>query len=133
MRLPDCPDKPVAQASQTDYPILWNGIASAKTVVLPSPEERKDMKAHRRKRPLVRAFADEPDPDMLASAAGAVEYVGSPEHKTYPSFAGRPRPRFTGSLCDPAFKNMQTTLTEWLRQAIANGQVSTHVKQSVYI
>ncbi|MGH3871921.1 MAG: hypothetical protein ACRDSR_10480 [Pseudonocardiaceae bacterium] len=48
-------------------------------------------------------------------------YVGSGEHKTYPSFAGPPHPRADASKCDPRLAD-QDELTRWLRQAIRCGR-----------
>lgn len=67
------------------------------------------------------ALADPPtdcDVDELASRA---TYVGSAEHKTYPSFAGPPKRRADASKCDPSFQHAET-LTEWLRDAIVRRQ-----------
>lgn len=55
------------------------------------------MRATKRRRPLPRAVTDDPGSvsDRHAMAA-QVTYVGSPEHKDTPSFAGnppKPRPR----------------------------------------
>lgn len=49
--------------------------------------------------------------------AERVRYVGSPEHKDFPSFAGHPRPRADASLC-PRSINDQEMVTGWLRSAI---------------
>jgi hypothetical protein len=51
-------------------------------------------------------------------------YVGRPEHKDAPSFAGQPRPRADASICDEAFADKQIELTRWLRRAIREGSVS---------
>jgi hypothetical protein len=59
----------------------------------------------------------------LARIARRVSYVGSPEHKDHPSFAGRPRPRADASLCDPALAHRLPDLTRWLRAAIRKGNV----------
>lgn len=58
----------------------------------------------------------------LAELATTVTYVGSPEHKAYPSFAGAPRPRADATLCDPAFKDPKP-LTTWLADGIRAGQI----------
>jgi hypothetical protein len=65
-----------------------------------------------------------PDPERLNSAAARAHYVGSPEHKRHPSFAGPPAPRATATLCDPQFAQQQTLLTDWVQDAIRRGQVS---------
>jgi len=54
--------------------------------------------------------------------AGRVSYVGSGEHKTYPSFAGPPRPRADASKCDPRLGD-QAKLTGWLSRAVSAGHV----------
>jgi len=54
------------------------------------------------------------DIETLASRA---QYIGSPAHKTYPSFAGTPRPRGVASKCDWSLGD-QDELTGWLREAI---------------
>lgn len=53
-------------------------------------------------------------------------YVGSPEHKDTPSFAGNPRPRADASICDRSLARKQTQITRWLRGAIRTGNVSAH-------
>lgn len=50
--------------------------------------------------------------------ARAVSYVGSPEHKDTPSFAGHPRPRADASICDRALALDRIAVEEWLRRAI---------------
>ncbi len=50
--------------------------------------------------------------------------MGSPEHKTYPSFAGPPQPRADASKCDSKLAD-QTELTTWLREAMGAGNVGT--------
>jgi hypothetical protein len=64
----------------------------------------------------------------LAATARRAAYVGSPEHKDSPSFAGQPRPRADASICDPAFADRQIELTRWLRNAIRDGRVSEFVE-----
>lgn len=64
-----------------------------------------------------RQFASErPKPDLEALAA-SVEYVGSIEHKNYPSFAGPPRLRADASPCDPELGD-ERELTSWIQDAI---------------
>lgn len=65
-----------------------------------------------------------PDP----SVAELVKYVGSPEHKRAPSFAGAPRPRADATICDPTFNGRQDELTEWLKIAIRKGAVGAPVE-----
>lgn len=59
---------------------------------------------------------------MLASR---VRYVGSAEHKTYPSPAGKaPRLRADATKCDPKLHGDFEALTEWLREGVTKGQVA---------
>jgi hypothetical protein len=58
----------------------------------------------------------------LVELAQRVSYVGSGEHKSFPSFAGQPRLRADASKCDPTFTDAGE-ITGWLRQAIAGGNV----------
>lgn len=55
----------------------------------------------------------------LAALAARMTYVGSPEHKTQPSFAGQPAPRADASKCDRGITREQAQ--EWLRQAMQDG------------
>lgn len=76
------------------------------------------MRAPQRYRPSLRKIHPlRPDVDMDLVAERS-SYVGSPEHKDMPSFAGRPRPRADASICDRAFADRQTELTDLLRDAI---------------
>lgn len=79
------------------------------------------MRAPRRRRPRKRTFYAPPDAD-LADIASRVSYVGSPEHKDFPSFAGRPRLRADASLCPREIRD-QELVSEWLRSAIRRGAV----------
>ena len=56
--------------------------------------------------------------------AESVKYIGSPEHKRHPSFAGQPAPRADASICDPAFADRQEELTTLLREAVVAGTIS---------
>lgn len=58
----------------------------------------------------------------LAALADRVEYVGSPEHKDFPSFAGSPHPRADASCCPRDIRD-QVAVSEWLRTAIRRGAV----------
>ena len=58
------------------------------------------------------------DLDTLAARA---TYVGSPEHKDAPSFAGPPRPRGDASICPREYKDDTELVTGWLRAAIRDG------------
>jgi hypothetical protein len=80
------------------------------------------MRAPHRRRPLRRAVCVPPPGADLPKLAAASRYVGSVEHKTYPSFAGRPQPRADASKCDPALASADQ-LTDWLREAINAGNV----------
>ena len=80
------------------------------------------MRAPKRRRPHRRRCAA-PSADInLANVAARVTYVGSSEHKTFPSFAGPPKPRSDASRCDPHLADPDV-LTGWLREAITTGQV----------
>lgn len=71
----------------------------------------------------------DPSPDLdLKAVAEDVRYVGSPEHKTAPSFAGPPSPRPDASICDPRFLDMQDEITRWLKEAIRRGAVGTIIE-----
>ncbi|WKU04468.1 hypothetical protein [Micromonospora sp. HUAS LYJ1] len=80
------------------------------------------MRATRRRRPLRRSLASPPAEVELARLAENVRYVGSSEHKSYPSFAGQPRLRADASKCDPRLADPEE-LTAWLQAAIAAGNV----------
>jgi hypothetical protein len=56
----------------------------------------------------------------IADAASRSKYVGSPEHKDAPSFAGQPRPRADASICDQRLGSADV-ITSWLRKAIRKG------------
>jgi hypothetical protein len=58
----------------------------------------------------------------LSVLAERVKYVGSPEHKAYPSFAGPPKPRAEATLCDPTL-NDQVELTGWIASGLRAGQI----------
>lgn len=60
---------------------------------------------------------------MLAAVAETATYVGSPEHKDAPSFAGSPRPRADATLCGPEWLGRQADLTAALQAAILEGNV----------
>ena len=79
------------------------------------------MRAPQRKRPRKREISVPPNV-VLADIAEKVAYVGSPEHKDFPSFAGRPRFRADASLCPRWIKDRQV-VEKWLRSAIRRGAV----------
>jgi hypothetical protein len=83
------------------------------------------MRSPSRRNPRYRDI-DPPDDADLGMIAAKVEYIGSPEHKRAPSFAGPPSPRPDASICDSRFLDMQDELTRWLRDAIQRGAVSAH-------
>jgi hypothetical protein len=58
----------------------------------------------------------------LPDIAQKASYVGSAEHKSFPSFAGPPKLRADASKCDPQLGD-RDELTLWLREAISAGQV----------
>jgi len=71
---------------------------------------------------LRRALGSPPAGVDLLRLAGSARYVGSAEHKTFPSFAGPPKLRADASKCDPKLAG-QDELTAWLRQAFVEGSV----------
>ena len=79
------------------------------------------MRAPRRIRPKRREIHVPPNAD-LDSVAATVTYVGSPEHKDIPGFAGPPRPRGDASLCPRDIR--QETAEAWLRSAVRKGATS---------
>ena len=54
--------------------------------------------------------------------ANLAVYVGSPEHKDFPSFAGQPRLRADASRC-PRETSDRELVNQWLRSAIRRGAV----------
>ncbi|MHB1037054.1 MAG: hypothetical protein ACYC35_20535 [Pirellulales bacterium] len=57
---------------------------------------------------------DKPTPVVVA---GRASYVGSAEHKTYPSAAGHPALRSDASRCDPRYTDFEQ-ITQALREGI---------------
>jgi hypothetical protein len=80
------------------------------------------MRAAKRRRPQRRVRADPPVGVSLSDLALQVSYVGSGEHKSYPSFAGPPKLRADASKCDPRLAD-RDELTSWLREAFVAGTV----------
>ena len=78
---------------------------------------------YRRGKPGMIAGSGIPQP-VRDEMAEVVMYVGSPEHKAGPSFAGSPAPRADATICDPCFSNRQDMLSDWLRSAIRSGMFS---------
>lgn len=58
----------------------------------------------------------------MKALAERVRYVGSSEHKNYPSFAGPFAPRSDASRCPPSLSDADA-LTDWLRVGIESGDV----------
>lgn len=83
----------------------------------------QQMRAPARKRPLARVLSAVPEGTDLASLAHHARYVGSPEHKSAPSFAGPPRPRADATICDHSLNSRQKEITTWLRTALIRGAV----------
>jgi hypothetical protein len=75
------------------------------------------MRAPQRKRPQPRVIQPPPEGIDASGLVLRVTYVGSPEHKTGPSFAGAPRPRGDATKCDNALNGHLDQIQEWLRQA----------------
>lgn len=63
------------------------------------------------------------DPAELESLAERVSYVGSPEHKDMPSFAGQPRPRADASICPRSLTRQHEKVEAWLQEAVRRGTV----------
>jgi hypothetical protein len=81
------------------------------------------MKAPNRRRPPRRGQCLPPEGVTLAAIAETATYVGSPEHKDTPSFAGSPRPRADATICEQAWLDRQDEITAILRAAIREGHV----------
>jgi hypothetical protein len=64
------------------------------------------MQATKRKRPMRRTIVPAPSAEDRDRAAASCRYVGSPEHKSSPSFAGAPKLRHADATkCDPKLKD----------------------------
>ncbi len=81
------------------------------------------MRAPKRRRPRQRESVQPPEGVDLRDVALKASYVGSPEHKDRPTFAGHPRPRADASICDPNLSKSQADLTERLQESIRRGFV----------
>lgn len=81
------------------------------------------MRAPKRRRQLPRKPAIGIPEQHLERCAMAVSYVGSPEHKSMPSFAGPPKLRSDASRCPTDLKDA-AEITRWLATAIRAGLVS---------
>lgn len=64
------------------------------------------------------------DPEIdLSEVANRCSYVGSPEHKSSPSFAGAPKLRHADATkCDPALSGADAQITQWLQSAVTSAQ-----------
>lgn len=60
----------------------------------------------------------------LEAVASAATYIGSPEHKDTPSFAGQPQPRADASICDRSLASDRERVQQWLVDGIRLGTVS---------
>ncbi|MCF8258672.1 MAG: hypothetical protein K9J06_14045 [Flavobacteriales bacterium] len=60
----------------------------------------------------------------LEELSKIVTYVGSPEHKRSPSFAGHPRPRADASICPKELLEQQDRINGWLSFAVNKGSIS---------
>lgn len=60
----------------------------------------------------------------LEATARSVSYIGSPEHKDAPSFAGQARPRRDASICPRELANDLSKVESWLRTGIRRGAVN---------
>jgi hypothetical protein len=77
---------------------------------------------------MIRRIAGPIGQDLNALASEA-KYIGSPEHKDTPSFAGHPRPRRgDASICDRSLATDRERVQEWLMTAIRRGTVSEHME-----
>ena len=81
------------------------------------------MRAPRRRRPRKRRIEAVPQLLDLEDLARRAGYVGSPEHKDVPSYAGQPHLRADASCCPRDIARDQRLAEDWLRTAIARGAV----------
>lgn len=76
----------------------------------------------RRAKPNRRKIAPAPPDVDLEEVATRVRYIGSPEHKSGPSFAGGLKGRRPdASICPNSLNWSQDTMTQWLQLAIIAG------------
>jgi hypothetical protein len=80
------------------------------------------VRAPKRHRPRRRSVVPAPGGTDLTELAARASYVGSPEHKSYPSYAGGARLRADATRCDPSLTD-RDELTRWLRAAIGAGRI----------
>src|SRR5665811_380316 len=81
------------------------------------------MQSPGRRRPPLKSIHVPQDADLEAVASRA-RYIGSPEHKSAPSFAGQPKLRSSASKCPSSLVDPDK-LTEWLKRAIKQGNVGS--------
>lgn len=81
------------------------------------------MRAPCRKRPLRRTLDKNVNQYELDVLSEKVTYIGSPEHKDTPSFAGTPRPRADASICDRELSQDRERVQQWLECAVSSGCV----------
>ena len=72
---------------------------------------------------MVRHVVDPPSDVDLAAVAAQVDYIGSPEHKDMPTFAGMPKRRANASICPRELADKKDVVVSWLREAIREGAV----------
>ncbi len=81
------------------------------------------MRAPCRKRPLRRTLDKNVNQYELDVLSEKVIYIGSPEHKDTPSFAGTPKPRADASICDRELSQDRERVQQWLECAVSSGCV----------
>lgn len=81
------------------------------------------MRSPQRRRQLPRRPAVGVPVERLERCAQTASYVGSPEHKSMPSFAGPPKLRSDASRCPSDLKDANE-ITRWLAAGIRAGLVS---------
>lgn len=87
------------------------------------PSRTRTFDAHRCR---LDTSLDEAARDAIALKAS---YIGSPEHKSGPSFAGHPSPRRDASICNDALHDKRAEVQQWLKNAIRAGNLSAHLEQ----
>lgn len=80
------------------------------------------MRSPSRKRPMGHEIVDAPVGVDLHELAQRVRYIGSSEHKAFPSFAGPPKLRADATRCDPALTD-PAAITSWLRAGLQAGHI----------
>ena len=64
-----------------------------------------------------------PEGTDLDQIAETVTFIGSPDHKDMPSFAGQPRPRADASICPRELTRDRDRVQNWLREGLRRGSV----------